>query len=140
MYSSSLYCFFIIFSLRSNLRARSLRQSAKRASLGSWIVVCHILGAICFLVIIIIIFLLFCKFWAKVRNYYEIRITNEGNCIIFLFLTKKAVLFSTRNVFCRMIKICYKFKRLPKKSQNRVCIATLCQSFNCSSRYDLWQS
>ena len=93
MYSSSLYCFFIIFSLRSNFRARSLRQSAKRASLGSWIVVCHILGAICFLVIIIIIFLLFCKFWAKVRNYYEIRITNEGNCIIFLFCAKKSSKF-----------------------------------------------
>lgn len=119
MYSSSLYCFFIIFSLRSNLRARSLRQSAKRASLGSWIVVCHILGAICFLVIIIIIFLLFCKFWAKVRNYYEIRITNEWNCIIFLFLTKKIVLFSARSVFCRMIKICYKykFKDCPKVSK-----------------------
>jgi len=39
-----------------------------------------------------------------------------------------------------MIKVCYKFKRLPKKSQNRVCTATLFQSFNCSSCYDLWQS
>jgi len=56
----------------------------------------------------------FCKFWAKVRNYYEIRITNEGNCSIFLFLTKKVVLFSARSVFCRMIKICYKFKSCPK--------------------------
>ena len=36
-----------------------------------------------------------CKFWAKVRNYYEIRIINEGNCIIFLFLAKKVVHFST---------------------------------------------
>ena len=29
---------------------------------------------------------------------------------------------------------------LSKKSQNHFCIATLCQSFNCSSCYDLWQS
>ncbi|EKY12361.1 hypothetical protein HMPREF9073_02748 [Capnocytophaga sp. oral taxon 326 str. F0382] len=37
-----------------------------------------------------------CKFRAKVQNYYEIRIINEGNCSIFLIFSEEDSVF-----FCK---------------------------------------
>jgi len=37
-------------------------------------------------------------------------------------------------------ELLYIVTKLSKKSQNHFCITTLCQSFNCPSCYDLWQS
>ena len=45
-----------------------------------------------------------------------------------------------QNATQRPIALSVQLVRLSKKSQNHFCVATLCQSFSCSSCYDLWQS